>query len=650
MPLAALCFRLALAAAAAGLAGCLPRDLAPAAANASAVRASAPVSRAPSTLDPAILAERRFQEAPLLAERVAAGKLPPVAERLPLRPLVLQPLEEIGSYGGTIRRDMATEFADLSTIRATMNENLLSHSRPFAGRIELNLAESYTMSDDGRRAVFHLRPGLRWSDGVPFTADDIVFWYDDLMMDQNAYKMGVPNRDWVIEGHPVRMRKVDDLTLEITCERAMGMLLRRLCHYEFVMAKHHYARFHPRYNPQATYRELKEETTDQNQLYRPGVPKLGAWVPVRWVRGQQVVFERNPYFWKVDTAGHQLPYADRVAYTSIPDPQVTLLKFTNGEIDLIGRNIRMDAVPSLLAQLETGRYRIYSRQPEPGPAFYLNWDAEDPELRAAFRQLDVRRALSLAINRREISSIVFLGMLHPGGFAFSSATPYYSPEDFARNAEYDPAQARALLARAGYRDADGDGFLEFPDGRRFELTIDITSQWGLGDVTELVREYWRAVGVFVHLNFGREEIIYSRRLTGKFQVYFSQWIAAGVEPRNSPIHWGVTQANMPFWHRRAFEEGAPEWLREATRLINEIMTTPQEEKVRPLMLQLQRIYVENVPAIGLGALGLPWAANVRLGNVPPDGTFSNAYSGWSRGIFHEQIFIRPDPAAHPATP
>lgn len=194
------------------------------------------------------------------------------------------------------------------------------------------------------------------------------------------------------------------------------------------------------------------------------------------------------------------------------------------------------------------------------------------------------------------------------------------------------------MDEAGFHDADSDGFREFGDGSRFEVTIDLTLGMGLGDIAELIVEYWKAVGVFVNLNPGREEIIYPRRLNGEFQIYLYK-LAAGIEPRNSHFLWGATAPNTLFWHRNAQSEG-PEWLRQATDAMKRALASVDPDTVKINILEMQDLYAENVPCIGLGALSLPWASSNRLGNVPTDGTFSSAFRGWSRTVFHEQVFIR----------
>ena len=592
----------------------------------------------PAEIDPLILQRRSFKEAPILAERVANGELPSVSDRLPANPLIVKPLEEIGRYGGTIRRAVLSEYTGVTAIAKTLNENLLGFSRPVADSIELNLAEEYSFSDDGREAVFRLRKGLRWSDGEPFTTDDILFWYYDIVHDPNAYQLGVASTDWRINGKPIRMEKIDDLSIRLTADEPTGMLLTRLCHDNFAIPKHIFARFHPRYDPEADYDDFKRRVSRLHRRMEPGIPMLSAWVPERWIRGRKIVFKRNPYYWKVDTAGNQLPYADRLTFTVTGDSRVTLLRFVNGEFDLIGRNLQVESIPTLQAEAAKGRFTLRSRWPDSGPALYLNWDAKKASLRTAFRDIRVRRALSHAINRVEIRELVYHGILHPSGHCFAPSSPYHSVENEGRYSEFDPALASSLLSDSGYRDTDGDGFLEFPDGKRFEVTIDVTHGMGLGDLAELIADYWGAVGISVHLNPGREEIIYARRLNGEFDIYLYK-LAAAVEPRNSPFHWAIIDPNTPFWHRNASSD-APAWLWEATGLMKRALTTVQPEKVETLLRRIENLHSENVPIIGIGALALPWAASARLGNLPQNGTFASAHRGWSRTVFHEQIFFR----------
>ena len=305
-----------------------------------------PQTRAPLKIDPTILQNRTFNEAPMFSEQVKRGKLPPVSERLPENPLVIVPIEEIGTYGGTLSRALVAA------------------------------------------------------------------------------------------------------------------------------PKHILSSLHPKYNPKTDYNAFREATTNAQLLMQPGIPRISAWIPVEWIRGQRIIYERNPYYWKIDTAGNQLPYADHIIFNVIQDPQVILLKFINGELDLIGRYTRIDMFPTLKVKEKNGKFNLRITGPNRGPAYHLNWDAPRLALREAFRNKNVRIALSHAVNREEIDEIVFHGLLDPSGYSFGPISPYFSPEAYKKYAEYDPDKARRLLDREDYIDTDGDGIRELRDGSRFELTID----------------------------------------------------------------------------------------------------------------------------------------------------------------------------------
>jgi peptide/nickel transport system substrate-binding protein len=377
-------------------------------------------STAPKTLDPTIRESRSFGEAPQLASGVQSGDLPPVSERLPLNPLVVVPIEEIGAYGGVIRRGLSSDISQWPGLMKAMSENLLAFSRPMGESIGPNLAESWEYQDEGRVAVFRLRKGVRWSDGHPFTADDVMFFYEDMLFDENARASDrpTPPPDFLAHGKPIKLEKLDDYTVRFISPKPMGRLLNALGGADyFGWPKHYLAPYHPRYNPKADYGDFQQRTTRAQLLLTPGTPSLSAWRPVEWVRGQRIVFERNPYYWKVDSAGNQLPYADRLTFSIIADGQVMLLKFINGEIDLFGRGAGYNMYEALRAEESKGNFRLRLSGPDSGPAFYLNWDTPKAPLRAAIRDLNVRIALSLAVNREEVGEILYHGLLVPAGYA-----------------------------------------------------------------------------------------------------------------------------------------------------------------------------------------------------------------------------------------
>ena len=327
------------------------------------------VTAAPAAIDQSILEARSFQEAPILAERVRAGNLPPVSDRLPDSPLVIQPLKQIGVYGGTLRRALLGDISEHPGVSKTLSDNLMGYERPLATGLHLNLAESYEYSDEGRTVTFRIRKGVKWSDGAPFTVDDILFWYYDVEHNDDARYEIVPDSSWLVDGKPIQMEKIDDHTLRVVSRKPLGRILYNFCADSSMWPKHYFAPLHPAYEPTATYTDFRTASTPAQRLMKPGAPQLGAWMPVQWVRGQRIVYERNPYYWKVDTEGNQLPYMDRIEFNIIPDLQVMLLKVVNGELDVFGRYSFLDMYPTLKTEEAKGGFTLGLAGPGSGPAF-----------------------------------------------------------------------------------------------------------------------------------------------------------------------------------------------------------------------------------------------------------------------------------------
>jgi len=625
------------------LSGCLPKD---SETNDDSVRdvglqslSSSEVSAGQGPQDVVARSEfssRDFQQAPMLERLVQAGKLPPVNERLPEHPLVITPVDRPGRYGGAIRRALIADIVDQYAIAKTLNENLVGYRRFPPNHIQLNLAERYTFEDDGRTVIFKLRRGVRWSDGEPFTVDDILFWYEDFALDENARNLPLFPSWWLNGGKPVKLEKLGPYTLKVSSHLPLGSILHTFSYDELALPKHWFARYHPRYNADATYSELRERTTLARLAYDPGTPRLSAWVPVEWTRGQRAVFERNPYYWKIDTAGNQLPYADRLEFSVIPNSEVILAKFINGELDLFGHYIFSRSYDTLKHEAKRGRFTVHLSEPIPATSVYLNWDAPNPALREAFRNLKVRMALSHGINRREVSELVFHGLLSPTGIALSRSSSFYSGNSALLYSQYDPEKARSLLNAAGYRDQDGNGIREFEDGSPFALTIDVFARSNGSDFAPLLADYWKDIGIKVYLNIALQEIIVPRRVNGEFEVTIYR---AATDPVISSDFIAIMGPNEPFWHRNANREG-PEWLLEMTALIKQMKTTVDPDVRRLLMIKIRKLYVENLPMLTLGEGGMVWGARNRLGNVPPTITTELFTRDWDRAVFHEQIYIK----------
>ena len=442
---------------------------------------------------------------------------------------------------------------------------------------------------------------------------------------------------WLVDDEPIQMEKVDDHTLRVFSPKPLGRVLQAFCSNQIARPKHYFARFHPRYNPASTYETFRDSTTAAQLTLQPGVPRISAWRSVHWDRGQRIVYERNPYYFKVDSAGNQLPYADRLVFHIIPDRQVILLKFINGEIDLFGRYSQISMLPTLRANEPKGTYSLRYATPTPASAFRLNWDTPRPELRRAFRDKRVRVALSHALNREEIAEIVYHGMLIPSGFTFGPGSRYYEEPLKRKYSAHDPDLARKILNEAGYVDSDGDGVRELDDGSPFTMMIDVPPGGHGTDVCQLAAEYWAGIGIQVHLNVILPNMTHQRRARGEFEIL---WTEQYQEDASVNMYaWGTTGPHFPTWHRMAYREG-PEWLAEATRMIDGILTTIDTSAVHGYMTRIRDLHTENVPILIAGFAYQVWGANTRLGNVPENKATDNAYRGWSRPLFHEQIFVK----------
>jgi peptide/nickel transport system substrate-binding protein len=597
-----------------------------------------PNTAASREIAPDLLENRNFHEAPMLADRVAEGELPPVSERLPENPRVIVPVERTGVYGGTLYRLLTSDINEESTIRKTLNDSLMEYPRDGPGNPRVNFAESFEFSDGGRSVIFKLRKGTRWSDGAPFTVDDILFWYEDMTLDDEARNAPLFPSRWTSGGSPVGMEKVGDYTLKIFSDRKLGMILRTLCFDHFAAPKHVLAPFHPKYNAEADYRDFRSRTTAGQMAFSPDIPRLSAYVPVEWIRSRKVIFERNPYYWKIDNKGNQLPYVDRIEFSIVRNLDLALLKFSNGEIDIYDKSLSDVSVYNMLTDVEKDGVGITIRKTEASlvPVLYLNWDAPDPNVRAAFRERDVRIALSHAINRLEIGGILNFGMLEPVGFSFSPSSVWYSEETAALHSQYDPARARSFLDKAGYLDRDGDGFLEFHDGSTFEIVIDVFEGRSMADLCQLIKEYWEAVGVKTVLNFGLQEILIPRRINGTFQVHVTD---PPIDPLIQGNHMGAVGPLLPFWYRNA-ESGETAWMNEVTGLIRKAENSLDGDVIDDCMNQVREIFTRELPYIGIGRAPGIWASSDRVGNIPERIYAVMQFRGLDRGIFHEQIYIK----------
>jgi peptide/nickel transport system substrate-binding protein len=462
-----------------------------------------------------------YQQAPMLAERVAADELPPVDERLPNNPVLITPIDREGIYGGTW--DVARIQGDYTGIaRMLQYEGLVRWNVEWTGIIP-NLAQSFEVSADSTTFTFHLRQGTRWSDGAPFTADDIMFWYQDIFLNEElreTHRSFLNGREdaFIVE-------KQDDYTVVFRFNQPYGAFLQEMATMDGSMMtfypKHYLSQFHPTYNPDidALIAEAGVATwVDLLNLHRsggitdmhPGTPALFAWIfeagtVISNTPGESFVAVRNPYYWKIDTAFQQLPYIDQVRFNVVEDANGVMEAVLAGRVDMQDRHVAVAVNDP--ANKELGGYNTYQSYQRGGSpvAIFFNQTAEDPVKHEVLQNRDFRIGLSYAINREAMIEATGLDV-QPAQAGPDSTSIFYDENFGTQYLEYDPSRANQYLDQAGYSERNADGIRLGPDGNPITLQVNIPDSYPGFDPTAFATYVaqmladWRAVGIDTQLN------------------------------------------------------------------------------------------------------------------------------------------------------
>jgi len=482
----------------------------PAATSAPAEATAAPAGPTAAPAEGAAPASK-FTEAPSLAEKVAAGDLPAVEERLPAEPLIVECIEEIGQYSD----DMHMVARPGTTYMAFYNREGLTRWDFTSGAIEIapNVASGWDISDDATSYTFHLRPGMRWSDGEPFTADDIMFWYEDIASN-NELSPAFPG--WlVVGGEPVVVEKVDDYTVTFKFAAPYGIFLEAMSFRGAASPtfapKHYLTQFHPNYTDLADVEKLAEDANFETwyQFFASKsswasngeLPTIWPWVPTSDAGLEQTTAVRNPYYFKVDTEGKQLPYFERFIVTAAQNSELTLMKAIAGEIDFQAIYMQFSDYAVLKENEEQGDYTIIDWLIALPPCVNVNQSVQDPGLRELFRNAEFRHALSHGINRDESNDLFWHSLAKPENPTPNPLDVYYKPDaGWGTTAlEYDPDKANSMLDAIGLDKRDGDGWRLRADGNRLQLVLETfpTSEASAPaiDIFEQVASYWRELGI-----------------------------------------------------------------------------------------------------------------------------------------------------------
>ncbi len=388
-----------------------------------------------------------YGEAPQLAELVAAGELAPTDERLPVNPLVIQPVERVGVYGGTWRTAVVGE-RDLAIFYRTISYEGLLRWDPNWTHPTPNLAQSFQVNEDATTYTFYLREGIRWSDGTPFTADDIMFYYEDVYLNEEL----TPNKPgWLtLNGKPVQIEKLDDYTVNFHFPEPYGLFPKKLAEIggSVVLTtypRHYLEQFHIDFNPDNIDLLVEEAGAESwaelfhlRSLFHinPSLPTTNAWVVEdgSLPGATRVTAVRNPYYWKIDTEFNQLPYIDRVQFMVFDSGDEILPAAITGDINMdCFRSNVLGNLQEYQAGREEGDYSLLRTLSSGSNAVVIGFNQthNDPDLRAIFQNRDFRVGLSYAIDRQAIIDKVFRGDGEPYQVAPKPESPFYS-EQFAK--------------------------------------------------------------------------------------------------------------------------------------------------------------------------------------------------------------------------
>ena len=608
---------------------------------------------------------KTLNEAPQLAALVKAGKLPPVAERVGQDPLVIKPLREIGRYGGTWRAGFTGPADFWNGFRCCSGPDHLMFWDYTGDKVMPNLARGLEMQDGGRAWLLHLRRGMKWSDGKPFTADDFVFWFEDIY--RNKDLIPTPSAAMAINGKQGTIEKVDTHTVRFKFPEPYYMLPDVLAGSTDLAGQmfgyrgmggfapaHYLKQFHPKYAGAAELdRKVKEAKFDSwvrmflaknDWALNPDLPVLSAWKTVTPINTPTWTLERNPYSVFVDTAGNQLPYIDRVVLALAENLEVLNLRAVAGEYDYASRHVDLGKLPVFIENQQKGGYKVYLDPGDYGGdmiiKFNLNYDA-DPEIGKWFNTADFRRALALGIDRDQINETFWLGTGTPSSVVPADGNKYNPGPQYRKMwATLDVKKANEMLDKLGLAKKDGDGYRLRADGKG-RLRIEIMTLGGqfvqYTQIAEMIREQWKKIGIDLTVQEVERSLALKRTAANEQQL--GAWNNDGSEHLFTfplhvfPFELAAVATSGPLyvkWFHSAGAQGKePEpRMKELMEKWKKAFGVPEKERIQ-LGKDIWKIAAEEVYIIGVIGMG-PASMGVRvvknnMGNIPsrqynsPDG-------------------------------
>lgn len=612
-----------------------------------------------------------FIEVPSLAARVADGTLPPITERLPVMPLVVD-LEangrSFGTYGGNLRT-MVTRSKDVRQMVAMGYARLVGYDRNYD--LVPDILHSYEV-DEGRKFTLHLREGHKWSDGHPFTSADFEYWWRDVVGNPELTPSGLPEF-MLVEGKPPVASFPDPLTVIFDWHAPNPEFLQTLAQARppFIYRPAHYlSQFHAAHTDMDGMAEMIAAKrvkgwaalhNKYDNMYKFNIhdlPTLQPWISAPDDAKSRFIFARNPYYHRVDARGLQLPYIDAVEMTVVGSGLVAA-KANAGEADLQARGLSFQDVSILKkGEAEGGNYttHLWVNGFASQIAILPNLNVNDPVWREVLRDVRVRRALSLGIDRRIINRALYFGMGSEGGMTVLEQSPFFRAENRAAFAQFDPAEANRLLDEAGLTERDSSGIRLLPDGRPAWLIIETSGErQEVENALEIITDTWREIGIRLVMRPLSREILRNRVYSGiTMAAAWYGWDNGIPKSYTNPTFAAPERQEFFAWPKwgqyyqthgevgEAPDLPAAKRLMELSRAWRGTQDTAEREKI---WQEIVDIHASEVFAIGVVAdTPQPVIVSKRLRNVPREAIYAwdpGAYFGLHRP---DEFYFVQDPS------
>ncbi|MDD3681522.1 MAG: ABC transporter substrate-binding protein [Mesotoga sp.] len=506
----------------------------------------------------------------------------------------------------------------------------LVEAHPVTSAIRPALAESWEVSEDNKEVTFHLRD-VKWSDGVPLTADDVIFTFEHFVM--NPVARGNSVARFTIEAKPIEWVKVDDSTVKAILPAPYAAF--------FTVLSHAYI-----YPSHALESKIDKERPDSvNDVWLTNtplneIPANGPFMLSEYIIDQKVVMTKNPNYWKVDEYGNKLPYVDKIEYLVVSDAQVRLAKFMAGELDYMA--VSGNDFPILKErELAGGPFRVFlaePTQPTPSPIHIaFNFDVEDPKLREVFRTTEFRQAMEYAVDRERIIDEVYNGLAVFGGVpVLPSNKAFYNPKIEEIRRPFNLAEAARILDELGFKDVDGDGLREYPDGTKFEFVLTLqSSPQEYQDIGYIYSQDLQSIGIKVNLQILDSSLTGQMFGAGSFEVGIR---AFGNQP-DPQLRKAIWQpgTQLYYWHRTTRDpdtnlpimENMLDWEKRVYELFEKGQVAMDPVERKSYYDEWQEIYAEYLPVIFVCKGMNLYAANKSLGNVEQNEEGLLSYSSWT---------------------